>query len=218
MAYNRPGVGNYFGFQPVQGAHDGGQIITNPYVVSSSEATSIMIGDVCVWTSLGTVKVATGALSSAMAGVAASRHTAGDGSTSLFTQGIYNAQSSKVVMLWDSPNQLFLGCDSSSGLIGTTGILKFAAVLTTGVVGSTGPNTTLGRSVMALGALSTQPMTASSSGLTYQGGPFKILGIHPMESGFSSAAPGTGNSTDVRKFILQPVLSLQAAWTGAATT
>lgn len=219
MPYIQPGKGNYFGFAPYSGTHDGGSVVTNPYAVSSSEGTSIFPGDVCVWTSKGTVKVApTGGLSSAMTGVAASRHVAGDGSTSLQTAGLYTALTSRVVFLYDSPNQLFTGCDSSSGLIGSTGIFKIAAVLTTGVVGSAGPSATVGRSVMALGALSTAPMTATSSGLTYGGGPFKIIGVHPIETGFSSAAPGTGASTDVRKFIVQPTFIAAAPWVEAMTS
>ncbi len=40
-------------------------------------------------------------------------------------------------------------------------------------------------------------------GLISQGLPVRIVSLHPVESGFSSAAGGTGATTDVRKWIVK---------------
>lgn len=201
MAHIQRGKNNYFGFLPVIDA--GSNVPSNVYAVSSSEANPIGIGDVCVFTSMGTVKRATGASVASMAGVAGSFVIAGGGSTA----ALLNTQTSQNVLLYDSPHTQFVGCDSSSGLIGTTGLMKMAAILTTGVVGSTGPSLT-GRSVMALGALTTAA----------QSGAFKIVKLHPVEAGYSTDAPGTGAGIQVRKWILQPAFAANAGYSEAVTT
>lgn len=192
MPYLQPATNNYFGFMPATAPAR-----SRLYIVSSSEAGDIMIGDVCVPTSLGTVKVApAGALATGiMTGVAASYVLAGTGVKA-------TPLTSQQVLLYDDPDQVFVGCDTTSGVYGpintSGGIWDFVAITTTGCVGSTGTNATLKRSVMTLsGVLTTVAVTA---------GTFKVLGMHPIENNVASSASarGTCTSSGVRKWLLKP--------------
>lgn len=192
MPYLQPATNNYFGFMP---AREGAR--TGLYTVSSSEAGDINIGDVVVPTSLGTAKVApAGALATGIIlGVSASFLTAATGVKA-------NPTTTQQVLLYDDPNQVFVGCDTTSGVFGpintSNGMYDFVAITTTGCVGSTGPSTTLKRSVMTLsGVLTTVAIT---------GGVFKVIGMHPIEGNVASsaAARGTCTSSGVRKWLLQP--------------
>jgi hypothetical protein len=165
----------------------------NPYLVSSSEG-AIFVGDVVTFTTLDTVRAVTGAYtptsSGLLLGVAAQTLAANGGSTA----ATFAVNSSQMVLVYDSPQQIFVGCDTTSGVIGSNGIGKNYAVLATGCTGSTGNNTSLGRSVMALSGV-----TASS------GGAFKVIGLHPVESAMSTVAAATaGATTEVRKWLIIP--------------
>lgn len=190
MPFNQPATNNYFGFQPVMAA--GGVAQITPYLVSSSEASQISIGDVVTMTSIGTVRITTGTYiptsSMPTVGVAASVVTANGGSTA----ALINAPSSQVALVYDGPGQLFMGCDTTSGAVGTqTGLFKNYAIISTGCVGSTGPSSA-GRSAMVIGGV-----TATAAGA------FHLVALHPMEQGlFSSvAAAATVTSSGVRKWI-----------------
>ena len=193
MPYMQPATNNYFGFQPIQA--DGGIIQCNPYLVSSSEAGAISIGDVVCQTSIGTVRAITGAYtatsSMATVGVAGSHVPANGGSTA----ALLTAVSSQVCLVYDKPDQLFAVCDTTSGVVGPqTGLFKNYRILATGCVGSTGVNSSLNRSVMAISGV-----TATADGA------FKPMYLHPVESGLfsSAAAAATATGAGVRKFIGQ---------------
>jgi len=204
MPWLQPATNNYFGFIPAVSA--GGQVQVNPYPVSSSEAGDINIGDVVVLTSLGTMKVApTGSLASLMAGVSASYLAANTGS--LLAK--LNSNTSQFVYVYDDPNQIFVGCDTTSGVTAASTayaststenewIGHTVAVCTTGPIGSTGPSSVTHQSVMCLsGVLSTYGANT---------GVFKILGLHPIEGGQLSTAArfAAGAATVVRKYLLRP--------------
>lgn len=191
MPYIRPKTNNYFGFMPV-GGH-GTLVPCNPYLVSSSEANAISIGDVVVQTSKNTVRVITGAFvptsSMAIVGVAASPIDANAGTTA----AKLNSQTSAMVLVYDAPGQKFVGCDTTSGSAGTENALfKNYAILATGCIGSTGPNSTLKRSVQAISGV-----TSTAAGA------FHIIGLHPIENGqYSSAGAATAcTSSGVTKWI-----------------
>src|SRR5436189_5285073 len=101
-------------------------------------------------TTLDTARVVTGAFiptsSQAFLGVAANSMVANAGSTA----ATLVSNSSQMILVYDSPLQYFSGCDTTSGVGSNTMIGKDVVVLATGVVGSTGPNPLLARSVMAL--------------------------------------------------------------------
>ena len=90
----------------------------NYYLVSSSEATQINVGDLLVMTTNATARVATGAVvftsSMSTPGVAASVLAANAGSTA----ATLLVNTSQMVMVWDSPAQVFGITESSSGIIG----------------------------------------------------------------------------------------------------
>lgn len=191
MPYIRKQTNNYFGFMPVAG--NATQVVANPYLVSSSEASDINIGDVVVQTSINTVRIITGAFSPTssmgIAGVAASAVAAGTGSTA----ATINSNSSQMVLVYDAPGQQFVVCDTTSGVIGTqAGQWKNYVILATGCVGSTGPNSSLKRSVMAISGVTSTAL-----------GAFHVLGMHPIEEGIYSTvgAATAGSSVNVRKWI-----------------
>lgn len=193
MPYMQKATNNYFGFQPIQSP--GGVIQCNPYLVSSSEGGAIYIGDVVCQTSIGTVRAITGAYtatsSMATAGVSASYIPANGGSTA----ALLTAVSSQTCLVYDKPDQLFAACDTTSGVVGPqTGLFKNYRILATGCVGTTGPNGSLLRSVMAISGV-----TATADGA------FKPMYLHPVESGLfsSAAAAATATGAGVRKFIGQ---------------
>ena len=191
LPYIRPATNNYFGFQPVSAAD--GNIQTNPYLVSSSEG-AIYTGDVVVFTSINTIRAITGAFSSMIAGVSAGFLAANGGSTA----ATLSVNTSQLALVYDNPYQVFVTCDTTSGLIGSTGMFKNVAVLSSGAVGSTGPNTAapLNRSVMAISGVT------ASSGLAL---PFKVLGLHPIENNsISTDAGGAGVAASVRKWLVTP--------------
>lgn len=200
MPFLQPATNNYFGFMPATAPAR-----SRLYTVSSSEAGDIMIGDIVVPTSLGTVKVApaSGLVTGIINGVAASYILAGTGVKS-------NPLTSQQCLVYDDPLQVFVGCDTTSGVFGpintSAGIWDNVGVCTTGCVGSTGTNATLKRSVMALsGVLTTVAITA---------GPFKVLGMHPVEGNVASSASarGTCTSSGVRKWLLTPTAHVLAGW------
>lgn len=185
MSYIQKATNNYFGFMPAYGGAKVGV-----YTVSSSEGSAISIGDVLVLTTIGTMRIVTGAYSSAIAGVAASPLAANAGSTAPTRFG---GDAATLLKVWDDPYQVFVTCDTTSGLIGSTGVYKNVAVLATGAVGDTGP---IGfQSRMAISAV-----TASSGSVL----PFRVLGLHPVEDGFSTDANGAGVAASVRKLLVQP--------------
>lgn len=194
MPYNKPHSNNYFGFVPVDA-----NARVNLYLVSSSEANQISMGDVVVYaTDKGTVRVATGSASTdlgLMVGVAASVVVANGGSTaaSLVTK------SSQNVLVYDDPNCLFVGCDTTSGVIGVgTNVGKAYCIVSTGVIGSTGVNTTINRSVQALSGVT----ASSGSAIGYR---FRVIGMHKLESALSTVASATAaTSSEVRKWIVKP--------------
>jgi len=183
MALLQPATNNYFGFLPYSANGIDAQI--NAYPVSSSEG-AIAIGDLCILTSRNTVKSGSSASGTALAanviGVAAQFFAANAGSTT-----ITNANK---CLIYDSPNQLFAISDSSSGAVGSSGIGLSYFVSGTGVTGSTGVNTTLGRSVMAISGA----VQASSAGQVM------IQYMHPCENNvYGTAATGAAS---VRKWVV----------------
>lgn len=196
MPYNIPATANYFGFNPVSHP-SGGNAPSNLYLVSSSEGNPVNIGDVVVYathSSASSVRRITGSTTTdagVPVGVAASRVASGDGSTGASLR----FQSSQNVLVYDSPFTIFVGCDTTSGVIGGNVFIgQSFGVTATGVVGSTGLNSSLNRSVMALSGV-----TASSQGV------FRVIGLHPCETALSTVAGGTAAATtEVRKWLLQP--------------
>lgn len=195
MPWNQPGSGGQFGFVPYSAGY-GELIQVNFYNVSTSEATQIFPGDVIAMTTLGGAMTRmVRAMSSAagtlpILGVAAAGLAVGAGSSA----ATIALNSSALLPVYDSPDQLFFANDTTSGLIGSTGSYHNVQFSATNA-GSTAAN----RSGMMIAG-----NTASSNSAF----PFKLMGIHPLEiiSGlYSSAAPGTGASTDVRKFIVKPL-------------
>lgn len=202
MPYLRTGVANYFGFMPAEG-----DARTRIYMVSSSEGTAINLGDVVCYTTdartPASVRIVTGSGSTdagLYVGVAASRVAANEGSTSADPRVL----STQTLLVYDDPNTIFVGCDTTSGVIGVgTDIGKAFAVVSTGAVGSTGPNGTLLRSVQALSGV-----TASSG--SANGYRFKVIGLHPIESAFSTVAAGAATSSgEVRRWLCVPTLHVR---------
>ena len=202
MSYLQSATNNYFGFSPVVSA--GTIIPCNAYWVSSSEANAIYPGDVVCQTSKGTVRVITGAYtptsSMATVGVAASFVGALSGSTAATP----SFNSSAMVLVYDAPNQIYVGCDTTSGSVGDySGLFKNYKIAATGVTGSTGPNTTLARSVMAISGV-----TATADGA------IKLVGMHPCENSVwtSASAAAACTSSGVRKwmFIFESGVTLQS--------
>lgn len=181
MPYLQPATANYFGFMP-----SGDVLSLNAYPVSSSEG-QIAAGDLCIFTSRNTVKTgstATGtALASQVIGVSAQFFAANAGSTTI--------TNTNKCLIYDHPLQLFVVSDTSSGIVGSSGIGLTYFVSGTGCIGSTGVNATLGRSVMAISGA----VQASSAGQV------KILAMHPIENNvYATAATGAANA---RKWIVQ---------------
>lgn len=197
MPFLIPATNNYFGFMPAEGA----DARTRIYLVSATEANQISYGDVvCMATSAGacSVRRATGSTTTdagIMVGVAASVVVANGGSTAASMRSL----TSQNVLVWDDPATIFVGCDTTSGILGLgEHIGKSVGIVSTGVTGSTGLSS-LNRSVQAVSIV-----TASSGGTP--GFRFRIIGVHPVETGFSTAAAsGTaGAATEVRKLLLKP--------------
>lgn len=179
MPYLQPATNNYFGFMPVTGL---GNISINAYPVSSSEG-AIAIGDLCSLTSKNTVRVAAAtAAETNIIGVAAQAFDANAGSTTV--------TNTNKILIYDSPDQLYTICDSSSGVLNSSGIGLSFFVLATGVVGSVGPSTSLKRSVMAISGA----VHASSAGAV------KVISLHPVEN--NVYATGTTGAANVRKWIV----------------
>jgi hypothetical protein len=192
MPYIQKQTNNYFGFMPVQAGPS--LIQVNDYLVSSSEGSAISIGDMVMQTTINTARVITGAFvissSAAVLGIAASALDANGGSTAAT---LNNGRSSQLLKVYDEPGQKFVVCDTTSGVIGTQlGLFKNYKVLATGCVGSTGPNSTLKRSVMALSGVESSAV-----------GPFHVIGLHPVEEGIHSTvgAATAGSAVNVRKWI-----------------
>ncbi len=185
MPYIQPATNTYFGFMPAQGYGSGA---VNPYVVSSSEV-DINIGDAVVVTTMGTVRPTAGTWSTGILGVAANYVKAGDGSTGV---NRLTCLSSQICLVYDDPDQVFVGHDSTSGIIADLSNMKGVSIISTGVAGSTVPNGMLHRSVMVIGAAS----TAGSQ-------PFKYLGMHPAENGVLTSGTSTVTSSGTRLHLIQ---------------
>ena len=212
MPYLQRATNNYFGFVPAYGNQR-----TNIYQVSSSAttgATAIYPGDVVVYSTLAdagpVVRVATGGTSTdagVMVGVAASFVGALGGSTGADPRIL----STQTVLVYDDPNTVFVGCDTTSGVIGVGPIGKKYALLSTGCVGSTGPGPG-NHSVMAISGVS----ASSGSGRGYR---FTVIGIHPVENAYSSISAGTAAAaTAVRKWLMLPSQHVQDLETAGVIT
>lgn len=190
MPYLQPATNNYFGFMPaLVGDSD---FRTTNYLVSSSCAT-IFKNDLVGLSSDGFVTPWLPG-SSPFVGVAANAVVAGDGSTG----ADFRVASSKTVLVYDDPNMMFVGCDTTSGLIGghSFGSGSHITVLATGAAGVSN-NTTLMQSIQALSGLT------ASTGPTLD--PFTLITVHPVETAFSTLSTGqTGSASAVRKWIVQP--------------
>lgn len=195
MAFLQRGTNNYFGFMP---AFTGVQARTTLYTISSSNP-QINPGDVMVFTSSGIAGTVAPAPTSALAGagivgIAAEAKAASVGSSAATPY----VNSSQMLLIYDDPETIFVACDTTSFCISSTaGIGKNVGIKTSGPEGSTGAFN-IGnafRSVMCLSGNTT------SSALTL---PFKLLGLHPVESGYSSVAGAAANATtDVRKWLVK---------------
>ena len=207
MAFNQPATPTYVGFWPVVSAGTLAQC--NPYLVSSSEASAINLGDMVCQTSINTVRIITGTYiptsSMATVGIAASRVAANEGSTSANLQ----VDSSRVCLVYDDADQIFAGCDTTSGVVvGLSGFFKNYAVISTGCVGSTGPVN--GRSNMVIGGA-----TATVAGAIH------IVGMHPCEMGVMTSGTTTVTTSGVRKYLFKLVSGVTIASTqvsGVANT
>jgi hypothetical protein len=198
MPYIQPKKNNYFGFTP---AKEEDLLVANPYLVSSSEG-AIYAGDVVTLSTIGTVKAAAQSATAAILGVAAQTIAANAGSTA----ATY-ASPTQMLLVHDDPEMIFAGTASTSYIINSTSIGKTVTFLATGVVGSTGVNTNLNRSVMAISG-----ETASSAG-----GPFKLLGLHPVEGNdFSTDAGSAGVAASARKWLVKPDIHLLGLRVGVA--
>lgn len=187
MPYLQPATNIFFGFQPNR-AEDGAQPL-NPYIVSSSEAIDINIGDAVVLSTKGTVRVTTGTWSTGILGIAGSFVKAGDGSTGV---NLLTALSSQVALIYDGPNQVFVTHDSTSGVIADGSIGKSVSIISTGPAGSTGASGSLHRSTMVISGASTSALL-----------PFKYLGMHPVEKGVVSSGTTTVTSSGTRLHLVQ---------------
>src|SRR3990167_2445277 len=201
MPFLQRATNNYFGFAPAYGNQR-----TNIYLVSSSATTganAIYPGDVVLYSTLAeganVVRVVTGATTDVgvMVGVAASYVPALGGSTA----APFNQHTSQNVLIYDDPSTIFVGCDTTSGVIGTStgaiGIGKQYGVASTGVIGSTGPNWSILRSVQALSGVT----ASSGSGRGYR---FKVLGLHPVEKAYSTELSGAAAAgAQVRKWLMR---------------
>lgn len=197
MPYLQTGVATYFGFMPAEGSAR-----TRIYAVSSSEGNDINIGDVvCYSTTLGTVRRTTGGTSTdagVYCGVAASRVLSGDGTGSTETDSDLRVLTTGTLLVFDDPYQVFVGSDTTSGVIASASVGKAVAVLSTGAVGSTGPGPQA-RSVMAVSAIS----ASSGSDNGYR---FKVIGLHPIHITFSTDGGSASSSGETRKLLLMPAL------------
>lgn len=196
-----------FGFVPAIGADT--QMVARPYAVSSSDAVGINAGDVVVLSSvlptggLPIVQPITGVWSTGIVGVAAHAMPAGTGikATSL------NVNTSAILLVYDQPNQMFYVNDFASSVGG--GLLSSAAsfttnVLATGGLGSTGPNPLLNRSVQCISGLSTSAVL-----------PFRVVGLHPVDTNTSSGLGTQGRTWIV---MLNAAALVPAASQGGQTT
>jgi len=144
--------------------------------------------------------------SMAYVGVAASPLAANAGSTN----ALLNVNTSQMVLLYDDPDQKFVVCDTTSGVIGSqVGLYKNYALLTTGCVGSTGPSSVLLRSVQAISGV-----TSTVAGV------FHVIRQHPIEQGIYSTvgAATAGSAVNVRKWIGHFVSGVQVQPSTGITT
>lgn len=211
MAFLQRATANYFGFMPA--FPDAAGARTTWYPVSSSNP-QINPGDVMVMTSSGIAGTVAPAPTSAVAaggtmvGVAAHALAANTGSTAATP----SLNSSQGCLIYDDPDQVFVACDTTSFCISSTAAIgKNVSIKTSGPVGSTGAFN-IGNSFRSVMCLSGE--TTSSGAL-----PFRIMGLHPVESGFSTAAgSAAGATTDVRKWLVKPNLHIYAPSAGVAIT
>ena len=189
MPYLQPATNNYFGFIPAitEPPHR-----TSPYLVSSSCAV-INIGDAVALSTRGDFVQPYLQSSAPIVGIAANRVLAGDGSTAANMR----SGSSQICLVYDDPMALFVGCDTTSGVIGTSLALGVHIdILSSGAVGSTGAGVS-GRSNQALSG------ATKSTGVALL--PFSVVAMHPVERALSTVASATAaTSSEVRKWIVQP--------------
>ena len=160
-------------------------------------------------TSINTVRLITGTYiptsSMATVGIAASRVVAGDGSTGANIQ----IDSSKTLLVYDDPGQIFAGCDTTSGVVvAQLGLFKNYAIISTGCVGSTGP----------VGSRSNQVIGGATATVA---GAIHIVGLHPCEMGVQTSGTTTVTSSGVRKYLfklVQPVQFASTQVTGISNT
>lgn len=168
-----------FGFVPAESPY--GSAPVGAYAVSSSDAVGVNAGDVVAMSSvaptggLPLVQPISGVWSTGIVGVAAHSLAAGTGNKA----ASLNTFTSAILLVYDDPNQLFYVNDFASSVGG--GLASSAAsfqvsVLATGGVGSTGVNPLLARSVQTIGGLSTSAVL-----------PFRVVGLHPIDTNTSSA-------------------------------
>jgi hypothetical protein len=172
MPYLQPATNNIFGLQPATGYPGSGQ--TNPYAVSSSEATAILPGDCIVRTSIGTVRAAVSADSLHMMGAAANALT-----TAQFAQGTLN------LLVYDDPQQYFAISNTSSASLAMINIGMNIGIVTT-ATGTGIPSTLVSRSKHALSAT-----VSSSAGIV------RLVALHPIET-YSS------DPTSTKKWLVKP--------------
>lgn len=177
MPYLQPETNQVFGLQPASGPNGR----TNLYAVSSSEATAILPGDACVFTSgLGTVKAATGASTGQWAGVAAQAL-----STASYAAATRN------LLLYDDPEQQFAIAVTTSAGMGLDQLYKSFLLVTT-ATGTGIPSSLVSRSKMALG------VAGSSGGLV------TMIGLHPVEALASGGFVVTTSVGKPQKYIVAP--------------
>src|SRR5439155_364022 len=191
MSFRIPKTANYFGFVPVSVGPDNTNFQTNLYLVSSSEG-AISANDVCVQTSLNTVRslssagaVANFTSSMTYVGVAANAMVANTGSTA----ATLSVNTSQMIMLYDSPLQVFSVCDTTSGIIGPqTGLYKNYALLTMGATCSTG--------AFQAGLINARSNMAISGVTSTVAGVFHVIALDPIEGGvYSTVAAATATSS-----------------------
>jgi len=209
LSFRIPATNNYFGLTPVSVGGGNSNFQVNNYLVSSSEGTDINPGDVVTMSTKATARKITGNFvatsSGVFLGVAANRIPSGGGSTG----ATLLANSSQLLLVYDSPLQYFSACDTTSGVLGNAVLGKSIAILSTGATGSTGPfqdGLNNARSVMALSGVQAT-----------EAGAVRLIALDPIEQGVysSAAAAATATGAGVRKWIVQPI-NAYGGWSTAA--
>lgn len=187
MPFVQQNTNTPFGLLPAQSIGASGMQVGD-YPVSSSEG-NIFAGDIVIFTSVNSVKSAgAGALTTSILPVGVALNYIPSGAGSGIPTSSAAVSSTGMLLVSNDPMQIFMIQDTTSGTLGSTGINKSVAILSTGPVGSTGGSTLTGRSVMTISGV-----TASSGGL------MKVLKLHPVEAQNYSSAGGTAP----KKYLVQ---------------